>query len=103
MRRMVEQLDMPSVFSHNDLLLQNIVINDDEGESVRSIHKLNPVFTCLLMSVCKPLSCSDRAYFIDFEYGAFNYEPYDIANHFNEWAGTVHSVKLMFIVLVSYC
>ena len=66
-------------------------------------HKLSPIFTCLLMSVCKPLSCSDRAYFIDFEYGAFNYEPYDIANHFNEWAGTVHSVKLMFIVLVSYC
>ena len=27
--------------------------------------------------------------FIDFEYGAFNYEAYDIGNHFAEYAGNV--------------
>jgi len=27
--------------------------------------------------------------FIDFEYGAYNYEAFDIGNHFAEYAGTV--------------
>jgi ethanolamine kinase len=46
------------VFSHNDLLLGNIVFN----ETLNSIK------------------------FIDYEYGAPNYQAYDIANHFNEFA-----------------
>lgn len=47
------------VFSHNDLLLGNIVYNKRQN-------------------VVK---------FIDYEYGAFNYQAYDVANHFNEFAG----------------
>jgi len=49
----------PIVFCHNDLLVGNVVWNRDE----------------------------DRTYFIDFEYGGFNYLAYDIANHFNEHTG----------------
>lgn len=30
---------------------------------------------------------SDRLYFIDFEYGSYNYRGFDIGNHFNEYAG----------------
>ncbi len=47
------------VFSHNDLLLGNIIYND-EAASIK---------------------------FIDYEYGQINYQAYDIANHFNEFAG----------------
>lgn len=49
----------PIVFCHNDLLVGNIVLN----------------------------RVDNRTYFIDFEYGGFNYLSYDIANHFNEHTG----------------
>ncbi|KAG6513311.1 hypothetical protein ZIOFF_023635 [Zingiber officinale] len=52
-------LNAPVVFAHNDLLSGNLMINDKEG----------------------------RLYFIDFEYGSYSYRGYDIANHFNEYAG----------------
>lgn len=29
----------------------------------------------------------DEINFIDYEYGCYNYAAFDIANHFNEWAG----------------
>ncbi|XP_050364912.1 probable ethanolamine kinase [Argentina anserina] len=49
----------PVVFSHNDLLSGNIMVNDKE----------------------------EKLYFIDFEYGSYNYRGFDIGNHFNEYAG----------------
>ncbi|KAL5547946.1 hypothetical protein UlMin_003177 [Ulmus minor] len=49
----------PVVFAHNDLLSGNIMVNDEE----------------------------DKLYFIDFEYGSYNYRGFDIGNHFNEYAG----------------
>ena len=30
---------------------------------------------------------SEELAFIDFEYGAFNYEAFEIGNHFDEYAG----------------
>nr|BAD36072.1 putative ethanolamine kinase 1 [Oryza sativa Japonica Group] len=54
-------LHAPVVFSHNDLLSGNLMLNDLEGKH--------------------------RLYFIDFEYGSYSYRGYDIANHFNEYAG----------------
>ena len=30
---------------------------------------------------------NDKVYLIDFEYGGTNYRGFDIANHWNEWAG----------------
>lgn len=47
------------VFSHNDLLLGNIIYNNKD----------------------------DSIKFIDYEYAEMNYQAYDIANHFNEFAG----------------
>lgn len=29
----------------------------------------------------------DDVSFIDYEYGAYNYSPFDIGNHFNEYGG----------------
>ena len=62
----VRDADSLIVLSHNDLLLGNIIYSTadtDGGES----------------SVCIK--------FIDYEYGEANYQAYDIANHFNEYAG----------------
>ncbi|XP_065849768.1 probable ethanolamine kinase [Euphorbia lathyris] len=52
-------LDAPVVFSHNDLLSGNLMLNEDE----------------------------DKLYIIDFEYGSYSYRGFDIGNHFNEYAG----------------
>ncbi|XP_068648646.1 probable ethanolamine kinase [Aristolochia californica] len=56
---LTDLLDAPVVYAHNDLLSGNLMLNDDEG----------------------------KLYFIDFEYGSYSYRGYDIANHFNEYAG----------------
>jgi len=58
-KEMVAKLNSPIVFSHNDLLGGNIIVNESTGEIK----------------------------FIDFEYAGANYQAFDIANHFNEWAG----------------
>ena len=46
-------------FCHNDLLCGNIMVNDSTAAIT----------------------------LIDFEYGGTNFRGFDIANHFNEWAG----------------
>ncbi|XP_072504229.1 ethanolamine kinase 2 isoform X2 [Notamacropus eugenii] len=55
----LSQLDSPVVFCHNDLLCKNIIYNEKKGH-VR---------------------------FIDYEYAGYNYQAFDIGNHFNEFAG----------------
>lgn len=52
-------LNSPIVFAHNDLLLANVLYNKEQNTVT----------------------------FIDFEYTAFNYQAFDIANHFAEFAG----------------
>jgi len=47
------------VLCHNDLLINNILYDSDQRE----------------------------AHIIDYEYMAVNYQLFDLANHFNEWAG----------------
>ncbi|XP_068652761.1 probable ethanolamine kinase isoform X1 [Aristolochia californica] len=59
LKGLTDLLDAPVVYAHNDLLSGNLMLNDDEG----------------------------KLYFIDFEYGSYSYRGYDIANHFNEYAG----------------
>ncbi|XP_014679483.1 PREDICTED: ethanolamine kinase 1-like, partial [Priapulus caudatus] len=54
LERHLVDLDSPVVFCHNDLLLNNIVYNKSEGTVT----------------------------FIDYEYAAFNYQAFDIGNHF---------------------
>ncbi|ORZ09005.1 kinase-like domain-containing protein [Absidia repens] len=55
----LEKLESPIVFSHNDLLYGNIILNDTKEE----------------------------AYFIDYEYGCYAFRGFDIGNHFNEHCG----------------
>ncbi|XP_019155123.1 PREDICTED: probable ethanolamine kinase [Ipomoea nil] len=59
LKELTGHLNAPVVFAHNDLLCGNLMHNEDEG----------------------------KLYFIDFEYGSYNYRGFDIGNHFNEYAG----------------
>uniref|UniRef100_A0A803MQE0 ethanolamine kinase n=1 Tax=Chenopodium quinoa TaxID=63459 RepID=A0A803MQE0_CHEQI len=59
LKALTDCLDAPVVFSHNDLLSGNLMLNEEEG----------------------------KLYIIDFEYGSYNYRGFDIGNHFNEYAG----------------
>ncbi|XP_037538489.1 ethanolamine kinase 1 [Nematolebias whitei] len=52
-------IDSPIVLCHNDLLTKNIIYNHKEG----------------------------TVKFIDYEYADYNYQAFDIGNHFNEFAG----------------
>ncbi|XP_025409101.1 ethanolamine kinase 1 isoform X2 [Sipha flava] len=62
-KMVLENIGSPIVFSHNDLLLNNIILQRDTGG--------NPV----------------NVAFIDYEYAMLNYQAFDIANHFIEFAG----------------
>lgn len=59
LKELAAHLNSPVVFAHNDLLSGNIMVNDEQ----------------------------EKLYFIDFEYGSYNYRGFDIGNHFNEYAG----------------
>ncbi|CAA2998683.1 probable ethanolamine kinase [Olea europaea subsp. europaea] len=59
LKELTDPINAPVVFSHNDLLAGNLMLNDDE----------------------------EKLYFIDFEYGSYSYRGFDIGNHFNEYAG----------------
>ncbi|RVE71289.1 hypothetical protein OJAV_G00050420 [Oryzias javanicus] len=59
LKRRLSQTDSPIVLCHNDLLTKNIIYNSTEN-MVR---------------------------FIDYEYADYNYQAFDIGNHFNEFAG----------------
>ncbi|KAG8007402.1 Ethanolamine kinase 1 [Nibea albiflora] len=59
MKEHLSTLSSPVVLCHNDLLCKNIIHNSKEGH-VR---------------------------FIDYEYSSYNYQAFDIGNHFNEFAG----------------
>lgn len=59
LKRHLSQVDSPTVLCHNDLLTKNIIYNQEDG-------------------VVK---------FIDYEYADYNYQAFDIGNHFNEFAG----------------
>ncbi|XP_061780777.1 ethanolamine kinase 2 [Nerophis lumbriciformis] len=60
LERHLSLVDSPTVMCHNDLLTKNIIHDRKQG----------------------------RVKFIDFEYADYNYQAYDIGNHFNEFAGT---------------
>ncbi|KAG8372737.1 hypothetical protein BUALT_Bualt12G0097900 [Buddleja alternifolia] len=96
LKEMTDRLDAPVVYAHNDLLSGNLMLNDDEdgkiyllgqfaekffdGSRRNVIKASDKVITLLLTSRYK-------LYFIDFEYGSYNYRGFDIGNHFNEYAG----------------
>uniref|UniRef100_V9KQ60 ethanolamine kinase n=1 Tax=Callorhinchus milii TaxID=7868 RepID=V9KQ60_CALMI len=55
----LSHIKSPVVLCHNDLLCKNIIHNEAEG----------------------------HVKFIDYEYTGYNYQAYDIGNHFNEYSG----------------
>ncbi|KAK2579824.1 hypothetical protein KPH14_007510 [Odynerus spinipes] len=59
LKETLSKTNSPVVFSHNDLLLGNVIYNRDEN-----------IVT-----------------FIDYEYSGYNYQAFDIANHFAEFPG----------------
>lgn len=59
MKETLSKINSPVVYAHNDLLLGNVLYNQEQENVV----------------------------FIDYEYTAFNYQAFDIANHFAEFAG----------------
>ncbi|XP_019865531.1 ethanolamine kinase [Aethina tumida] len=59
LKEVLGKLQSPVVFAHNDLLLGNVIYTEEKG----------------------------TVNFIDFEYAAPNYQAFDIANHFAEFAG----------------
>ncbi|KAJ1731275.1 hypothetical protein LPJ61_002615 [Coemansia biformis] len=59
LERLAAAADSPVVFAHNDLLSGNIVL----------------------------AASKDKVSFIDYEYATYNYRGFDVANHFNEYAG----------------
>ncbi|XP_057500655.1 probable ethanolamine kinase [Actinidia eriantha] len=59
LKELTGRLNAPVVFAHNDLLSGNLMHNEEE----------------------------EKLFFIDFEYGSYNYRGFDIGNHFNEYAG----------------
>lgn len=63
LRSLLENVENPIVFCHNDLLLANVIHN------------------------------SNSVWFIDYEYAGYNYQAYDIANHFAEFAGALISYR----------
>uniref|UniRef100_A0A3P9JK55 ethanolamine kinase n=1 Tax=Oryzias latipes TaxID=8090 RepID=A0A3P9JK55_ORYLA len=59
LKRNLSQTGSPVVLCHNDLLTKNIIYNSKEN----------------------------MVKFIDYEYADYNYQAFDIGNHFNEFAG----------------
>ncbi|XP_051916527.1 ethanolamine kinase 1-like [Hippocampus zosterae] len=59
LERHLSPLGSPIVLCHNDLLTKNIIHDREQG----------------------------RVSFIDYEYAEYNYQAFDIGNHFNEFAG----------------
>lgn len=65
----LNKIESPVIFAHNDLLLGNILV-DEKTDGIR---------------------------FIDYEYAAYNFQAYDIGNHFAEYAG---SLKIEFTYMM---
>jgi ethanolamine kinase len=79
-------------FCHNDLLASNIMMNtnstsDDDKDKDKDKNDESNNNGTVLSTTRMPTPCAPILQFIDYEYGGINYYSYDIANHFNEYAG----------------
>ncbi|TRY57405.1 hypothetical protein DNTS_026601 [Danionella cerebrum] len=72
MKEHLSQLGSPVVLCHNDLLCKNIIHNVKEGAVGLSLGYHHE---------------KGHVRFIDYEYSSYNYQAFDIGNHFNEFAG----------------
>jgi len=74
MKRLLEGEGIPIAFCHNDLLLGNIIYNNK----------------------------TSKVSFIDFEYAMPNYVAFDVANHFNEFAGKTNLLVPISLSIYKY-
>uniref|UniRef100_A0A8C7Z2H4 ethanolamine kinase n=1 Tax=Oryzias sinensis TaxID=183150 RepID=A0A8C7Z2H4_9TELE len=74
LKRNLSQTGSPVVLCHNDLLTKNIIYNSKEN----------------------------MVKFIDYEYADYNYQAFDIGNHFNEFAGSCVTPKIDYSLFVEH-
>lgn len=74
--------DSRTAFCHNDLLAANVMLLPQDD--VDNKHTTDDGKTA---TSSETITNHDNVQFIDFEYGGLNYKAFDIANHFNEFAG----------------
>ncbi|KAG7295624.1 hypothetical protein JYU34_021900 [Plutella xylostella] len=102
LKKYIATVDSPCVFCHNDMQEGNILMLEDEVQSspYDDLHYTSTAAQHLLQtdqlledantsdSVSSHISDSGepKLVLIDFEYCAYNYRGFDIANHFQEWA-----------------
>ncbi|KAI9516961.1 Ethanolamine kinase 1 [Dissostichus eleginoides] len=92
-------LGSPVVLCHNDLLCKNIIYNAEEGENDsrgcgcpappcpgEAMERDKPHAQAALRALAT-YTPPGHVKFIDYEYAGYNYQAYDIGNHFNEFAG----------------
>lgn len=76
------------VFCHNDLLAANILVHDDDDEDDDGVENGSNGPSHTATTTQTPETNNNLSIqLIDFEYGGVNYRAFDIANHFNEYAG----------------
>ncbi|NXP59223.1 EKI2 kinase, partial [Chloropsis cyanopogon] len=86
MSESLPRLGSPVVLCHNDLLCKNIIYDGTRGLCASLGHPpgvspLSPALTAAGFAL------AERVRFIDYEYTGYNYQAFDIGNHFNEFAG----------------
>lgn len=103
MKETLSQLGSPIVLCHNDLLCKNIIYDGTRGSWQRlrtpagglcpsptsrgggaAARSPSPLTTPAFAS-------AEHVRFIDYEYTGYNYQAFDIGNHFNEFAGELGS------------
>lgn len=93
MKETLSQLGSPVVLCHNDLLCKNIIYNQTQGWW-QQLHTPGegsvphpPPRGLAAPSPAPAFASAGHVRFIDYEYTGYNYQAFDIGNHFNEFAG----------------
>ncbi|CAB3233538.1 unnamed protein product [Arctia plantaginis] len=96
LKKFLATVDSPVVFCHNDMQQGNILIFDDmgttnqsdtgEGVEDKDLSSFEDANTSDSILSRMSDSGEPRMVFIDYEYCAYNYRGFDLANHFQEWA-----------------
>lgn len=74
LKSLLIKTESPIVFAHNDLLLGNVIHDESKG----------------------------KISFIDYEYASYNYQAFDIANHFNEFVGKYYFISNMLTIIIPF-
>ncbi|RWS02548.1 choline/ethanolamine kinase-like protein [Dinothrombium tinctorium] len=96
LKHFLRKANSPSVFCHNDLQEGNILLTEYKSNTSSTSPNASTSSSPASKKYRKAQSANsqsnsikelnDRVVLIDFEYCAYNYRGFDIANHFCEWA-----------------